>query len=167
MQEAFRILLGLGGNIGNKAAKIREAVTRLEMAGVEIGQVSGLYKTPPWGITEQEEFLNAVAKGTFRGTPQQLLEIALRTEDEMGRERIIKWGPRIIDIDLLDFHQQIIDQENLKLPHPFIAKRPFVLIPLAEIEPDFEVAPTGKTAAELVAALPEKDRQEIEWVAAF
>lgn len=136
------VLLGLGSNIGDKVAHLQEALQRLEAAGVPVLRVSSFWETAPWGITEQEGFVNAVCEVRYDGDPTDLLDKVLAIELDMGRIRTQKWGPRLIDIDLLEFHRQVIDTERLTLPHPFYPERDFVLGPLAELEPDW--VPTGR-----------------------
>ena len=131
------IFLGIGTNIGEKGQNLREALIRLSKAGVEIKRCSSVFETPPWGIEEQDSFYNLVAEVGFENAPLELLDICLRVENEMGRKRTVKWGPRLIDIDILEFHRKIIHSERLSLPHPYYTQRDFVLVPLAELEPQW------------------------------
>ncbi len=132
-----RAYLGLGSNMGDKAANIRQAITYLEsINGIRLIAQSGLYRTAPWGIKDQDWFVNACIGIDTALSPEKLLEICLETERKMGRERLQKWGPRLIDIDVLCYEKAIITTETLTLPHPFLQERAFVLVPLAEIAPD-------------------------------
>ena len=106
--------------------------------GVVVGRCSSIYETPPWGITDQAAFYNMVVEVNYPDTPDSLLQHCLATEDEMGRERIIKWGPRLIDIDILEYKGEIHLTPELHLPHPFYTQREFVLVPLAELEPNWK-----------------------------
>lgn len=133
------IFLSFGSNLGDKTANIDTALGLLHLHGVGVVRVSSYYGTAPWGYTQQDDFVNAVAEVKFGGTPQELLDIALRIEHKMGRVRIQKWGPRIIDIDIVDFHRQHVHTDSLNLPHPYYHERDFVLLPLRELEPDWEV----------------------------
>lgn len=133
------IFLGLGSNLGDKKQNLETALRLLSAKGVEIVRVSTIIETPPWGLSEQDNFLNLVAEVAFDGSPQALLSLILGIEKEMGRVRTTKWGPRIIDIDMIDFHRIRIHSELLTLPHPFYADRDFVMIPLRELEPQWEV----------------------------
>ncbi|MDX2245510.1 MAG: 2-amino-4-hydroxy-6-hydroxymethyldihydropteridine diphosphokinase [Bacteroidia bacterium] len=148
------IFLGLGSNMGDKVRNIIAALDHLSFASVQILRRSRLFITPPWGVETQDEFLNIACEVSFKGSPQQLLQILLDTEQLMGRYRYYKWGPRLIDIDILEFHREIHSTESLKLPHPYYPRRPFVLVPLADLEPDW--IPTGmdKTVAQILETLP-------------
>ncbi len=150
--------LGLGGNIGDPAAAMAAALRALDAsAEVRVVAVSSLYRTPPWGLADQPDFLNAVAEIRTSASPRQLLELCLATEASLKRVRSIRWGPRVIDIDILDFDGLVIDEPGLQVPHPRMSDRAFVLAPLAEIAPDFPI--TGTTAAR---RLRELDRAGIE-----
>lgn len=141
-----RAFLGLGGNIGDPAAAMAAALRALDAsAEVTVVAVSSLYRTPPWGLADQPDFLNAVAEIRTSASPRGLLDLCLATEAALKRVRSIRWGPRVIDIDILDFDRLVIDEPGLQLPHPRMNDRAFVLAPLAEIAPDFPVA--GTTAA--------------------
>ncbi|MCB0837503.1 MAG: 2-amino-4-hydroxy-6-hydroxymethyldihydropteridine diphosphokinase [Bacteroidetes bacterium] len=136
------IFLGLGSNIGEKTENIRAAIKSLANSGVEILRCSSLYITPPWGILSQDEFINMVCEVGFSGTAEELLKLVLKTEEDMGRYRYYKWGPRLIDIDILEFKREVYDLEHLKIPHPYYPERPFVMVPLRDLEPDWK--PTGQ-----------------------
>lgn len=100
-------------------------------------KMSGFYRTQPVGYTEQDWFVNAAALLKTSLTPGELLKALLDIEQRMGRVRTIKWGPRIIDLDLLFYQDKVIDEEDLTTPHPFMSERRFVLIPLADVAPDW------------------------------
>ena len=135
------IFLGLGSNIGDKKQHIERALRMLSQRKVILKRCSSFYQTEPWGIEDQEEFVNIVCEVAFEGTANSLLELVLKIEIELGRERLYKWGPRLIDIDLIEFHGVLMQTEHLTLPHPYYLQRDFVLIPLTELEPDWR--PTG------------------------
>ncbi|MCT8998494.1 2-amino-4-hydroxy-6-hydroxymethyldihydropteridine diphosphokinase [Chelativorans intermedius] len=144
--------LGLGGNIGEPARAMADALALLDAAaGVEVVRVSGLYRTPPWGKVDQPDFLNAAAEIRTRLAPEALLELCLSTERALKRERRERWGPRPIDIDILLFGDRRISIGGLEIPHPRMLERAFVLVPLAEIAPDLEV--DGLTVAEHLGRL--------------
>jgi 2-amino-4-hydroxy-6-hydroxymethyldihydropteridine diphosphokinase len=129
--------IALGANLGDRAANLRKALEHLAATpGVELGRVSSFLDNPAvGGPAGGPAFLNAVAELRTTLTPRQLLARMLEIEREMGRERREKWGPRLIDLDLLLYGDQIIDEHDLKVPHPLMHERSFVLIPLAEIAP--------------------------------
>ncbi|MBA4798716.1 MAG: 2-amino-4-hydroxy-6-hydroxymethyldihydropteridine diphosphokinase [Rhizobiales bacterium] len=132
--------LGLGGNIGDPVAAMAEALRRLdERADCRVTSVSRLYRTPPWGKTDQADFYNACAAVETLLEPQELLAACLEIERTMKRVRVERWGPRTIDIDILTFGDRVIDAEHLKVPHPRMTERAFVLMPLADIDPSLVV----------------------------
>lgn len=136
-----RAYLGLGSNMGDKRAMIAEALARLaSVPGIALVARSRDYRTAPWGDTDQDWFVNACAAVDTDLPPHALLEACLSVESAMGRERTRKWGPRIIDIDLLDYAGRTIDSDTLTLPHPYLLERAFVLVPLAEIAEGLRVA---------------------------
>lgn len=147
------IFIGLGTNIGDKIANLNTAIQLMEEAGVSLIRISSFWETEPWGIAEQDTFLNAVAELSYSGDASTLLDIVLQIEIDMGRIREQKWGPRLIDLDILEFHREVHTTERLKLPHPYYPKREFVLGPLAELEPFW--VPTGhtQTVQELLSQL--------------
>ncbi|GAA0070591.1 2-amino-4-hydroxy-6-hydroxymethyldihydropteridine diphosphokinase [Clostridium sardiniense] len=129
--------LSIGSNVGDKEKNLREAINYLEdVNGVSIDKVSTFIKTEPWGFKEQEEFLNGAIKIRTILSPKELMESLLKIEEEMKRERIIKWGPRIIDLDIIFYDNLVSDDEYVTLPHPRMEEREFVLKPLAEIAPN-------------------------------
>lgn len=141
-EKPVRVALGLGGNIGDVAAAMAEALERLEQEGSLIVEtVSGLYRTPPWGKTDQDWFTNACAVATTTLAPDALLGRCLEAERWLKRDRETaeRWGPRTIDIDILLYGELESDDEDLVLPHPRMTERGFVLLPLAEIAPDWRV----------------------------
>ncbi|UVC10906.1 2-amino-4-hydroxy-6-hydroxymethyldihydropteridine diphosphokinase [Rhizobium sp. TH2] len=153
MQDNNRIstaLLGLGGNIGDPVAAMSSALQMLEQhPDCRVTQVSRLYKTPPWGKTDQEWFFNAAAEVETTLSPVPLLGLALGIEQVNRRVRAERWGPRTLDIDILDFGGLAIKSDQLTTPHPRMTERAFVLMPLADFAPDFTV--NGKTVREWLA----------------
>jgi 2-amino-4-hydroxy-6-hydroxymethyldihydropteridine diphosphokinase len=136
------IYLALGSNLGDRHAHIAAAVARLAPA-VAVEQVSSLYETEPAYVLDQPRFLNAVLRGRTALEPAALLALLKRIERELGRTAGVRYGPRVIDLDILLFGDQAITTEALTIPHPHMAERPFVLVPLAEIAPD--LTPPGWT----------------------
>ncbi len=135
-----RIVLALGGNVGDKVQSLRRALRAIAAeSGVELMAVSRLYRTPPWGNTDQDWFVNACALGRTSLEPEALLERVKRLEVELGREPTERWGPRVIDIDLIAYDEVALKTERLTLPHPELFNRAFVLVPLTEIAPDLVI----------------------------
>lgn len=148
--RAEEVLIGLGGNIGDPLAAMRSALAALDdHPDCKVERVSSVWKTPPWGVTDQPDFLNASAAVSTRLEPRQFLDLCLSIEKELKRVRDQRWGPRSIDIDILFFGDHIIGEEGLNVPHPRIADRAFVLVPLAEIAPDTQIS--GTRIAQLAA----------------
>ncbi|MCU0954799.1 MAG: 2-amino-4-hydroxy-6-hydroxymethyldihydropteridine diphosphokinase [Hyphomicrobium sp.] len=153
---AFDALIGIGSNVGDKAENIARAVSLLTADGaVRLVKASGLYRSPPWGILDQDWFVNAAAAVATDVTAHELLRRCLAVEDEMGRVRRQKWGPRLVDVDVLTYRAQTIDTPDLKVPHPFIEQRPFVLVPLLEIAPGERIR--GRTVRDLARAIDVSD----------
>ncbi len=139
--------LGLGGNVGDVAGAFVEALARLGSAqGVTLTALSSVYRTPPWGKLDQPDFLNMAALVETTLRPRALLALSLDLERGLGRERRERWGPRLIDIDILTYGEATIDEPNLKVPHPRLTERAFALAPLAEIAPRLMVG--GRTVAD-------------------
>jgi 2-amino-4-hydroxy-6-hydroxymethyldihydropteridine diphosphokinase len=147
------VYLSLGSNLGDRAAQLRAAIERLAEAGT-VKATSGFYETEPVDFLDQPWFLNCVvALETFQ-TPRELLAHALAIEEGMGRRRTRDKGPRTIDIDILLFGDRVIDEPGLKVPHPAMQERRFVLEPLTEIAPGVIHPTIKKTAREMLAQLP-------------
>ena len=148
-----RAYLSLGSNTGDRAANLNEAITRLSQVG-KVVAVSSFYETEPVDFTSQPWFLNCAVGIDTDKTPAGLLQDALTIEREMGRTRTHEKGPRNIDIDILLFANHIADEKGLKIPHPGLPSRRFVLEPLAEIAPEATHPVLKKTVRELLAVLP-------------
>lgn len=146
--------LSLGSNIRDRAANLREAIAQLEGAG-SLRAVSALYETQPVDVLDQPWFLNCVAAIETGKTPRELLKFAVSIEAAMGRLRLRAKGPRKIDIDVLLFGDRVVEEPGLKIPHPAMHRRRFVLVPLVEIAPEARHPVLQKTARELLAALSE------------
>jgi 2-amino-4-hydroxy-6-hydroxymethyldihydropteridine diphosphokinase len=142
------VLIGLGGNIGDPLASMRSALQALDVhPECRVTKVSSVWRTPPWGVTDQPDFLNACAVVTTSLEPRAFLDLCLSVEQNLKRVRDVRWGPRSIDIDVLFFGNREINELGLVVPHPRLAERAFVLVPLAEIAPDTKQK--GKSVAEL------------------
>lgn len=145
-----RAWLGLGGNIGDVRAAMVAALERIDAsAGIEVEAVSALYRTPPWGVTDQPDFLNACAAVRTALSPEALLDACLETEKALKRVRDVRWGPRTIDIDVLVIEGLTLQSERMTLPHPRMLDRPFVLLPLNDLAPDLVVS--GRTVDQWLA----------------
>ena len=147
-----RVVLSLGGNVGDKAATLRRAFRALGgEREIELTAVSRLYRTPPWGKTDQDWFVNACAVALTSLTPDALLDRVKRLEVELGRTPTERWGPRVIDIDLISYDDLALRTDRLTLPHPELFNRAFVLVPLAEIAPGLVI--DGKRVGEAAKSL--------------
>jgi 2-amino-4-hydroxy-6-hydroxymethyldihydropteridine diphosphokinase len=129
--------ISLGSNIGDRFSYLQDAMEMITSYDkVNMVNYSSIYETDPVGYEEQDLFLNMVIQVETELSPFELLELCLETEQELGRKRLIKWGPRTIDLDILLYNQENIESEKLTVPHPRIQERAFVMIPLLEIKPD-------------------------------
>jgi 2-amino-4-hydroxy-6-hydroxymethyldihydropteridine diphosphokinase len=155
--ESSRALLGLGSNLGDRRGVLRQAISEIEALALLTG-VSPLYETEPVGYLDQPDFYNAVISIDWPQRPEALLAAAQEIERKLGRRLSVRNGPRAIDIDLLDIGGIRLDRPGLRLPHPRISERRFVLEPLAALAPKWAHPVVGKTAAELRDALPEVPR---------
>lgn len=153
--------IGLGGNLGEPAVNMAKALRALDADElVDVVAVSSLYRTPPWGKTDQPDFLNAAARLDTGLGARALLDRCLEVERQLKRVRDERWGPRLIDIDILWFEGRSISENGLVVPHPRMLDRAFVLLPLAEIAPDLELG--GVSAAQRGLS---SDRSGIERIA--
>lgn len=145
-------ILGFGTNLGDRAGNLARGVALLRAAGASLLHASSLYETPPWGVEDQPAFLNAVAVVAIDRDPFALLRLVKEVEATAGREPGERWGPRILDIDILYAGEAVIDAPALQVPHVRIPERAFVLVPLAEVAPDLVDPRTGASVREMVAA---------------
>jgi 2-amino-4-hydroxy-6-hydroxymethyldihydropteridine diphosphokinase len=143
--------LGLGSNVGERLEQLESAIKILDnVEGVQVSQISSVYETEPVGYVEQPNFLNLCVEVKTELTPQQLLQQCFYTEQQLHRVRDIRWGPRTLDVDILLYEDEIIEEENLIVPHPRMRERAFVLTPLNDIAADVVEPRTQLSISELV-----------------
>jgi len=151
------VFVGLGSNWHNPQQQILTAFTALtELPKTQVIKTSDLYCSKPWGGVEQPDFINAVVKIRTLLNPQTLLQALLAIEQKHYRVRTVRFGPRTLDCDLLLYGQRIIEEQNLRIPHPYMHQRAFVLVPLNEIEPHL-VFPTGERIVDLIEQCDDKE----------
>jgi 2-amino-4-hydroxy-6-hydroxymethyldihydropteridine diphosphokinase len=137
-KKYINVYLGLGSNMGNRASNLKMAADLISKLIGKTAKASHVYETQPWGNPDQEYFYNQVLMVNTTLDPRDLLAAITKIEREMGRERKVKWGPRVIDIDVLFYGKRIIRDKGLEIPHPEMHKRNFVLVPMMEIAPEYE-----------------------------
>ncbi|MDO9516409.1 MAG: 2-amino-4-hydroxy-6-hydroxymethyldihydropteridine diphosphokinase [Syntrophales bacterium] len=163
MDDGVICFLGIGSNMGNPAANCAAAERHIyDIGGVAVLRCSSLYRTQPVGFEEQDWFVNGVIEVRTALGPRPLMDALLGVEDKMGRVRNGKWGPRIIDIDILFYGQTVINEKNLVIPHPRLHKRRFVLVPLDEIAPHAIHPGFGVSVRGLLDRLD--DTNKVEWL---
>ncbi len=148
-QEKAKVWIGLGTNQGDRENNLFQARNLLDPE-VKVLEISPIYQTEPWGFKDQPDFLNQVIKAETALTPSDLLKKLKQIERDLGREETFRNGPRLIDLDILFYDQMIIDLEDLKIPHPRIPERGFVLVPLADLAPDLISPKSGKSITEML-----------------
>lgn len=159
-RNRVRAYLGLGGNLGDPQTSMAMALRRIDRdTATTVSAVSPLYRTPPWGKLDQPDFLNACAAVETSRSPRCLLQLCLATERSLKRVRGERWGPRVIDIDILLFGDDEVSEEGLQIPHPQMTKRAFVLIPLAALAPEMELGDTP--IGTLLESLPDDGIRQI------
>lgn len=146
------IYLLLGSNLDEREKNLKKAVDQLAFSGFKIKRKSSLYQSAAWGITAQPVFLNQVLEVETTMTPAEILNEILSIEERMGRIREVKWGQRLIDIDILYYYDHVVSTANLTIPHPQIQNRRFTLVPLCELIPDVLHPQMGKTQKALLEA---------------
>lgn len=143
------VYIGIGSNIGERQTNCMKAIEALKNKGITVKKISSMHETEPWGLKKQPKFINMAVETETSMSPEELLSALKGIEEDMGREETVKWGPRIIDLDILFYDDIVIDMKHLRIPHPLLHERDFVLNPLAEIAPD-KLHPTlNKTVNQL------------------
>lgn len=159
--RAFDATIGLGSNIGDRTGNIARAIELLTADGaVSVVARSPFYRTDPWGVTDQDWFVNACLAVKTDVSPRELLRRCQAVENEMARVRIQRWGPRNIDVDILTFRDLKINEPDLVVPHPRIAERAFVLVPLKDVAPDVKIG--GASIDEMLSTLDASDVQPLD-----
>lgn len=145
--------IGIGTNLGNRMKNIEKALLLMVSKGIAIKRVSTIIETEPYGFSLQPEFLNCVVEAETNLTPRKLLEALLLIEIEMGRIRSVRWGPRVIDLDIIFYGESVILEKDLTIPHRDMHNRAFVLQPMCELAPDFVHPVLERTMCELLEKL--------------
>lgn len=161
--QPAEVLLGLGSNLRGPREQLRGGVRRIA-SFVTVDAVSALYRTEPVGFRDQPEFLNLVLRGRTLLSPRTLLKEVNRVEQEFGRTRSVANAPRTLDVDVLCYGTLVLDSADLVLPHPRLHHRAFVLVPLAEVSPQWRHPILDATASELLAAVAPPERVECDGV---
>ncbi|HNW94746.1 MAG TPA: 2-amino-4-hydroxy-6-hydroxymethyldihydropteridine diphosphokinase [Anaerolineaceae bacterium] len=150
------VFLGLGTNLGSRAENLSAAREQLA-AQMRLLRASSVYETEPWGFREQPAFLNQVVQAETDLSPLKLLRFLKRLEKQLGRTETFRYGPRLIDMDILFYDRAVINTRRLQIPHPRLPERAFVLVPLAEIAPDFVHPVLERTMRELLRDCPDQE----------
>ena len=157
--EVVTAYLGLGSNLGDRRKNLRDASELLDTldAGVRVLRSSNVYETEPWGLADQPKFLNCVLEIAASVPSERLLEMAKRVEQTLGREWSPRYGPRLIDVDVLLYGDAVVEQPDLQVPHPRMEVRAFVLVPLAELADGIVHPVSGLTVGQLAAEVDGKE----------
>jgi 2-amino-4-hydroxy-6-hydroxymethyldihydropteridine diphosphokinase len=161
MAEGKLIYLSLGSNLGDRVANLERAIAALPEIDVRVLRRSSIYETEPVDFLAQPWFLNCVAEAETSLGPRQLLEVLQTIERQLDSKKLVPRGPRIIDLDVLLYSAEVIHEAGIEIPHPRMAERKFVLVPLSEIAPELRHPALRKTAAELLAATQDRSTVRI------
>ncbi|MBW7956838.1 MAG: 2-amino-4-hydroxy-6-hydroxymethyldihydropteridine diphosphokinase [Deltaproteobacteria bacterium] len=158
-----RIFIAIGSNLGDRERNIREATRLAEKGGgLTVVKVSPLYESEPWGPQDQPRFVNAAMEARSELPPGELLRYLKGIEAEMGRREAERWGPRLIDLDIIFYGSRVIKGERIEVPHPRAHERAFVMVPLSDIAPGFVDPLSGATVSELAERLGKEGLRRME-----
>lgn len=157
-----QVYISLGSNLGNREANLRLGLRAIAAAGIRIPRISSFYETAPVGLSPQQWFVNCVAELHTQQNPVQLLNTLWKVERELGRDRHISEGPRTLDLDILFYEKIVLNTRGLTLPHPRLARRRFVLVPLRELVEDFVHPVRGLSVADMLVQT--KDTSPVVWL---
>ncbi|MBI3378687.1 MAG: 2-amino-4-hydroxy-6-hydroxymethyldihydropteridine diphosphokinase [Nitrospirae bacterium] len=149
----YIVYISIGSNLGDRKENCRQAIKLIEKNGIAVRKQSRMCETEPWGVNDQPKFINMAIEVETDKKPEELLVILKEIEKEIGRTETTKWGPRVIDLDILFYDDLILKTPDLEIPHPLLQERDFVLKPLSEIAPDKRHPVTGKTVRAMLANL--------------
>ncbi len=164
MVKQTKAYIGLGSNLGDRASNLQEAIKQIsKLRGIKIKNLSSMYLSEPWGNKNQNDFFNQVIMIETDLRAQELLKELQKIEIKMGRQRTETWGPRIIDLDILLYGEEIVDWPELKIPHPYAQQRLFVLIPLQEVNSELVFPDSGMGIREvLIRALGREEGKNVK-----
>ncbi|RUO47408.1 2-amino-4-hydroxy-6-hydroxymethyldihydropteridine diphosphokinase [Pseudidiomarina donghaiensis] len=155
------VYIALGANLGNPQQTLRDALhTLAALPQLTHLRASSLYASSPMGPVEQPDYVNAVACAETQLSPLELLDLLQSIEQQFGRQRLVHWGPRTLDLDILLYDQAVINEARLTIPHPGLGERDFVIVPLCELSPNLQL-PDGRDIASLYQAMTHHDLQKI------
>jgi len=145
------IHIGIGSNLGDRECNCLKALEELEKRGIKVAKKSSRYETEPWGVRDQPRFVNMAVEADTDLSPGEVLRVIKDIEKKLGRREVLRWGPRIVDLDILLYDDQVIDETDLRIPHPHMHERDFVLKPLSEIAPEAMHPLLKKTVREMLS----------------